>query len=136
MGLVSGCAAEAPPTTVKAVADRAVAAARSLDVEAGARLLCTVPSQQEVSTLKEDYLDPVSKALDGRVPSVSYEISEVVDNGGAGSFVVTMSTSEPELAGSAARLTITVESRDGRSCINPTDWGRAPGDHSSFRVER
>jgi hypothetical protein len=135
--LLGGCQVAPVPTSVQAVADLAVTAARNLDVTAGARLLCTPPTQAQYDSLSDDYLDPVSRALGGRKPDVSYAISDVTDNGGAGSFVVTVSTAEAALAGSKARLTVHVESAAGRSCIDlGATLNNNPGDYADFRVQR
>lgn len=136
--VLSGC--QSSPTSVQSVADLAVTAARDLDVTAGASLLCAPPSQKNYDTLTKGYIEPVTQALGGRKPEVSYTISDVLDVSGSGSFVVTIATTEPALAGSGAQMTIVVKSVGGRSCIDlDATFGPgsvSPGDHAEFRLKK
>lgn len=101
--------------SVEEVADQAVEAAEDLDVDAGIDLLCDAPNADERAEL-EDVIDGAKEKSGDDEPDADYEISDV-EGDQEGSFVVSVTSDDPELSPYNSRFRVDVESDDGRSCI-------------------
>lgn len=106
---------EAPPTTVREVADRAVEAVRRYDVLAGGRLLCD-PLTEEQQRRLEALVQTGRERADTTDPELDIVIS-AVRGVTEGSFQVRVTSPEPGLVGVLGAATVVVADRDGRSCI-------------------
>lgn len=103
------------PTTVAEVADEAVDAAESLDVDAGIDLLCEPPSAEDRATL-EDVIAEAQDRAGTQDPEVDYEISDV-EGDAEGSFRVTVSSDEEGLDDEGFSAIVIVETDGDRSCV-------------------
>lgn len=103
------------PGTVAEVADEAVDAAESLDVDAGIDLLCEAPSAEDRATLEEVIAEAQDRAGTDD-PEVDYEISDV-EGDAEGSFRVTVSSDETGLEDEGFSAIVVVERDGDRSCV-------------------
>lgn len=107
---------EAPATTVKELADRAVVAVRQFDIRAGGQLLCDPLTAEQRGRL-EDLLKAGKERADTPDPRLDIVISDVRGEG-EGSFRVRVTSPEPGLVGVVGSATVLVARRDGRACIS------------------
>ncbi len=105
------------PGSVRETAEQAVDAAEALDVDAGARLLCSAPSDDERADL-EDAIDEARETSGTDDPEVDYEISDVEETDDGGSAVVRATADEEELGDAFLEVRFDVTSDDGDFCID------------------
>ncbi|WP_447644338.1 Rv0361 family membrane protein [Nocardioides zeae] len=105
------------PGSVRETAEQAVDAAEALDVDAGARLLCSAPSDDERADL-EDAIDEAREQTGTDDPEVAYEISDVEESDDGGSVVVRATADEEELGDAFLEVRFDVTSDDGEFCID------------------
>ncbi|MBS4753792.1 hypothetical protein KG112_13340 [Nocardioides sp. zg-ZUI104] len=118
-GVTALVVASGDPQTVEEVADAAVEAAEDLDIDAGADLLCEVPSSKDRQDLA-DLIDEARAEAGTDDPDVTYDVANI--RGGAeGSFEVRITSDEKELANRTLSARVIVKSRDGRSCIDDVE---------------
>ena len=104
------------PTSVREVADQAVAAAEDLDVDAAIDLLCEAPSKSDRAFLDEAI--SAGKKTSGKDdPDVTYDVSNV-DGSASGSFDVKITSDDPGLEGIVGAAHVTVDRDGDRSCIS------------------
>lgn len=101
--------------SVRDVADLAVGAVEALDVVGTFALLCAPPMDLYRMGL-ESRLADLQDRSGTPDPEVGVEVSDV-DDGTEGSFVVAVSSSEPQLGDLDEQLRVFVETREGRACI-------------------
>ena len=118
-GTVLALTSGGDPTTVREVADRAVEAAEDLDVEAGIDLLCAPPSAEQRKEV-DSLISNAQEKTDDDAPEADYEISEI-DGDREGSFRVTITSSESELAESRIDARVMVKRDGDRSCISDVE---------------
>lgn len=106
---------EAPPGTVREVADRAVEAVRRYDVRAGGRLLCD-PLTDEQQLRLEALVQTGRERADTPDPELDIAISDI-RGVTEGSFRVRVTSPEPGLVGVLGAATVLVTEDGGRSCI-------------------
>jgi len=101
--------------SVQGVADLSVVAAEGLNVAGAIELLCEPPMNLYRMSL-ETLLAEAQTDTGTDTPQVDAEVTDVSE-GPEGSFLMTISSDEPELADRTNTLRFFVENRDGRSCI-------------------
>ena len=105
------------PGSVRETAEQAVDAAEDLDVDAGARLLCTAPSDDDRADL-EDAIDEARETAGTDDPAVDYEISDVEESDEGGSAVVRAVADQEELGDAFLEVRLDVTADDGDYCID------------------
>lgn len=105
------------PGSVRETAEQAVDAAEDLDVDAGARLLCSAPSDDERADL-EDAIDEARETAGTDDPEVDYAISDVEETDDGGSAVVRATADEEELGDAFLEVRLDVTSDGGDFCID------------------
>lgn len=105
------------PGSVRETAEQAVDAAEDLDVDAGARLLCSAPSDDEQADL-EDAIDEARETAGTDDPEVDYEIRDVEESDEGGSAVVRAVADQEELGDAFLEVRFVVTADDGDYCID------------------
>ncbi|MDT9592832.1 hypothetical protein RDV89_07120 [Nocardioides zeae] len=106
------------PQDVRSTAEQAVEAAQALDVDAGARLMCTAPTSEERDDL-EDAIEEAQEVAGTDDPEVAYEITEVTEDAdGGGTATVEALGDQAELEGAALTVRLVVVDDGDRHCID------------------
>lgn len=115
------------PGSVRETAERAIEAAEDLDVDAGARLMCTTPTDDERAEL-EDAISGTREIAGTDDPEVDYEIVSVEETDDGGTAVIEAEGEEGELEDAFLEVRLVVTADDGEHCIDEIEVldGRGP----------